>query len=105
MSWESHKGSRQRVSPRTRRLALFHPPDDLDRGPAGDDCRNRSEGRRVLNIRRHRLGSFGMAVNDLIAGRTLSDARRAARAVRGHCETLPPILDAEAFGAVFDRFA
>ena len=47
----------------------------------------------------------GMAVNDLIAGGTLSDARQAARAVRGHCETLPPIRDADAFGAVFDRFA
>jgi erythromycin esterase-like protein len=46
-----------------------------------------------------------MAVNDLIAGGTLSDARQAARAVRGHCETLPPIRDADAFGAVFDRFA
>ena len=46
-----------------------------------------------------------MAVNDLIAGGNLSDARQAARAVRGHCETLPPILDADAFGAVFDRFA
>ena len=46
-----------------------------------------------------------MAVNNLIAGGKLSDARKAARAVRGHCETLPPILDADAFGAVFDRFA
>src|SRR3954467_5555710 len=46
-----------------------------------------------------------MAVNDLIAGGTLADARQAARAVRGHCETLPPIRDADAFGAVFERFA
>src|SRR4051794_30227843 len=46
-----------------------------------------------------------MAVNDLIAGGTAADARPAARPRRGHCETLPPIRDADAFGAVFERFA
>src|SRR3954462_2467548 len=46
-----------------------------------------------------------MAAIDLFGRGTLSDPRKAARAVRGHCDTLPPIRDAEAFGAMFDRLA
>jgi erythromycin esterase-like protein len=45
-----------------------------------------------------------MGLTDLIRGGSLSDARAAARLLRGHGEALPPI-SAEAFGAMFDRFA
>jgi erythromycin esterase-like protein len=44
-----------------------------------------------------------MGTLDLIRGGRVSDARMAARALKSHCEPLPPIADG-AFGAAFDRF-
>ena len=44
-----------------------------------------------------------MGIADLIRGRSLPDAREAARTLRPHCEPLPAIADAT-FGAAFDRF-
>ncbi len=44
-----------------------------------------------------------MGIADLIRGRSLLDAREAARTLRPHCEPLPAIADAT-FGAAFDRF-
>jgi erythromycin esterase-like protein len=46
-----------------------------------------------------------MALKDLTTRTEAPDAREAARVVRGRCERLPPIGDADAFGATFDRFA
>src|SRR3954469_14011096 len=45
-----------------------------------------------------------MALSDLLRPSKVSDSRAAARVLRGACESLPPIGDAEAFGAAFDRF-
>jgi erythromycin esterase-like protein len=44
-----------------------------------------------------------VGIADLIRGRSLPDAREAARTLRPHCEPLPAIADAT-FGAAFDRF-
>lgn len=45
-----------------------------------------------------------MALADLLPRSRTSEAREAARALLPYCEELPPIGDAERFGAMFDRF-
>ena len=46
-----------------------------------------------------------MAGLDFVDRISVSDPSKAAKVVAAHGEALPPIADAEAFGAMFDRFA
>src|SRR4051794_40245730 len=55
-------------------------------------------------VERNEQGVAAMALSDLLSRTKSSDGRAAAGILRGACESLPPIGDAEAFGAAFDRF-